>query len=108
MIKFNMKVMSCSVLLFTSLQSFAEETIKVTVKTNDKRAAAIGFSVEKKNSGSLGSSHTSRGPKDKSYQFGYKLDSIFGPGVDCGFLVLTRDSVVTLIKDGGKCQGILD
>ncbi|KTD64936.1 hypothetical protein [Legionella shakespearei] len=108
MIKFNIKAISCAVLTSISLQSFAEETIKVTVKTNDKRAAAIGFSVEKKNSGSLGNSHTGRGPKDKSYQFGYKLDSIFGPSIDCGFLVLTRDSVVTLIKDGGKCQGILD
>lgn len=108
MIKSTIKAISCAVLVLTSIQSFADETIKVTVKTNDKRVAAIGFSVEKKDSGSLGKSHTGKGPKDKTYQFGYKLDSVFGPNVDCGALVLTRDSVVTLIKEGGKCQGILD
>lgn len=107
MINLNIKALGCAVLVLSAMQTFAGETIKVTVKTKDKKAAAIGFSVEKKESGSLGKSYTGKGPKDKEYQFGYKLDSVFGPSVYCGALVLTQNSVVNLIKQDGQCQSIL-
>ena len=99
--------MSCLFLLLFTTQVIAGNTITVTVKTKEKKAAAIGFTVDGKEHGTLGSSYTGKGPINKEYHFGYKTGIIFGENIDCGVLTLTADSTVWLINQDNHCISIL-
>ena len=103
MIKHYVKTFSYIIIALFSLQAFAEDTISITVKTNEKTAAGIGYSVEGKDSGGAGKSYTGRGPKNMKYSFGYRRR---GTNIPCGTLTLTKNSNVTLITKGNKCHSI--
>ena len=98
------KIFSCIIIAVSSLQAFAEDSIKITVKTNEKAAAALGYSVGGKESGGAGKSFVGKGPKNKKYKFGYKKDTVNGPNISCGALTLTKNSTVTLVMKGHKCH----
>lgn len=89
-----------------SVQVMAADVIKVIVKTSERNAVAIGFTVDSREFGTLGKSYTGRGPVNKEYRFGYKKDSLFGDNVDCGKLTLTKDSTIILINQNNKCTTI--
>ncbi|KTD82512.1 hypothetical protein Lwal_0629 [Legionella waltersii] len=91
-----------------ALDAFAGETIKITVHSNEKNVVAIGFTVNGLNYGSLGNSYSTRGPKNKTYLFGIRKDSIFGESVSCGSLSLEKDSSITLVYQDNLCVSILD
>lgn len=101
------KSFCCMFITLFSLQVFATETIKVTVKTSENNAVAIGFTVDEKEFGTLGRTYVGKGPKDKEYRFGYKKDSLFGDNIDCGTLTLTQNSTIVLINQNNKCSSIL-
>ncbi|BCA96629.1 hypothetical protein TUM19329_29900 [Legionella antarctica] len=87
-----------------SIPAFAENTISITVKTNEKSAFAIGYFVGGEAKGSMGKSYSGKGPKNKKYLFGYKKKFINGNNVYCGAQILTQNSAVTLITEGSKCH----
>ncbi|CAM2812615.1 hypothetical protein [Legionella worsleiensis] len=103
MIKHTSKFWGCLGMSLFAAQVFAADTIKVTVKTTEKNAIAIGFTVDHKEYGTLGKSYTGRGPKDKVYYFGFRKDSILGENVSCGSLTLTQPSTVVLMMQENKC-----
>lgn len=107
MISLIIKSVFCGFIGFFSAQAFATDTIKVTVQTKEKKAVAIGYTVEKNQFGGLGNSFTGTGPINKEYLFGYRKDSIFGDNISCGSLTLTHDSTIILIKQDKKCQSII-
>ena len=96
---------------FSLFLAFAENsfaaTKKITVRvvaaksvTSKMRVWAIGFSVNKKGRGSLGSDTTKTGPAGGKYSFGFK-----GPngGANCGEATLGKDTTVVLHYKGKKC-----
>lgn len=101
------KLLSCIFSTLFCFQAFATDLIKVTVKTNERNAVAIGFTVDSRDYGTLGKSYSGKGPANKEYLFGYKKDSLFGDNVACGSLTLTRDSTVVLMIQNNTCIAIL-
>lgn len=87
-----------------SLQAFAEDEIEITVSTEEKSAAAIGYTVEGKASGGPGKSYTGKGPINKEYVFGYRKDSKDGEDIRCGVVTLTKNTHITLVTDEGGCH----
>lgn len=108
MIKKSLKNLNALVLLSFSMQAFAHDTIRVDVKTKEKTAAALGFTVDGKRSGSRGKIHSGKGPVNREYIFGYRKNSAFGPDVLCGSKVLTKDSTVTLVMVGDQCSIVVN
>ena len=102
------KVFGCIALSLFSIQAFAEDTIKITVKTDEKSAAAVGYTVGGKESGGPGKSYVGNGPKNKEYLFGYRKNSEQGPNISCGALTLTQDSNVTLVTQGDECHSVMN
>lgn len=98
--------MSYIILALFSLQALAEGTIKVTIKTSETSASALGYTVEGKESGGPGKSYTGKGPKNKKYSFGYRKKTK-GTNISCGSLTLTKDSTVNLITKGKNCKSVL-
>ena len=107
MIKSHINFFGCIIIMLFSLQAFAENTITITVKTNEKTAAAIGYTVGGKDSGGPGKSYTGQGPKNKKYVFGYRKNSVKGTDITCGTLTLTKSSNVFLITKGNKCRCVI-
>lgn len=93
---------------FFSIQAFASDTINIIVKTTEERAAAIGFSVDGKKSGSRGKIHSGTGPVNKSYLFGYRKNSVMNADILCGTRTLTKDSTITLIVKGEHCSLVVN
>ncbi|HHT0593359.1 TPA: hypothetical protein ACTXXA_002273 [Legionella anisa] len=108
MIKKSLENLSVLALLSFSIQAHANDTIRVHVKTNEKTAAAIGFTVDGKRSGSRGKIHSGNGPVNREYIFGYRKNSTFGHDVLCGSKVLTKDSTVTLVIRGDQCSIVVN
>ena len=107
MIRHYIKFFSCIIISLLCLQVFAEETISISVNTNEKTAAGIGYSVGGKDSGGTGKSYAGTGPKNKRYLFGYRKNSIKGTNISCCALTLRKDSKVTLITKGTKCRCVV-
>ena len=97
---------SCMILSLLTLQAFAEQ-ITVSVTTNDPTAAAIGYTVEGKESGGSGKSYTGHGPSNQTYAFGFRKTSVKGKNISCGSAVLTKNSNVTLVTKGNRCHSII-
>ncbi|WP_392538170.1 hypothetical protein [Legionella sp. 227] len=91
-----------------AIQAIAKDTISVQVKTDEKTAAALGFTVEGKKSGARGKSYSGKGPANKVYIFGYRKNSAFGPDILCGSQKLAKDSIVTLVTTGDHCSIEID
>jgi len=108
MIRNTLKTFSCITMTLFSLNAFAEEKIKITVKTNEKTAAGIGYSVAGRDLGGLGKTYSGKGPTNKKYVFGYRKHSIYGSNVTCGEQILTKDSTIILVTQGDKCQIVID
>lgn len=100
----SIKYLSCGIITLLSTHTFAADMVKITVKTSERTAAAIGFTVEGKASGGIGKSYSSTGPKNKQYSFGYRKNSIFGENIPCGSLTLSQDSTVVLIYQNNECH----
>lgn len=96
------RVLICGTLVLLSLQSNAE-TIQVKVNTKEKNVAALGFSVEGRESGSPGRFYSGKGPKNKEYRFGYRR-ALYSKNITCGSLVLTKDSLITLVIKEDQCS----
>ncbi|ARB91654.1 hypothetical protein [Legionella longbeachae] len=101
-------ILSCLISFFYSTGIFANDTIRVQVKTNEKSAAALGFVVEGKKSGTAGKSYLGRGPSNKKYVFGFRKHTPFGDDIICGSKTLTKDSTVTLVVLGDNCSITVD
>ena len=108
MIRNSVKRVSSLIIALFSIQSFAADTIKITVKTNESSAAGIGYTVAGKESGGPGKSYAGTGQKNKTYAFGYRKNSIKGKNIPCGSLTLTKDSKVTLVMKGKQCHSIVN
>lgn len=108
MIISSLKAVSCITMAMFSLSAFADDQIKITVKTDEKTAAAIGYAVGGKALGGLGKTYSGSGPTNKKYVFGYRKHSIYGANVTCGELVLNKDSIVVIVADGNKCQVLIN
>lgn len=104
MFKCNIKGFSCIFLASFSCHALANDTIEITVKTDEKTAAGIGYSVKGKNFGSVGRSYKGEGPGNKQYTFGYKKDSLAGKNISCGTLILTKNTLVNLIMEKNTCH----
>lgn len=101
------KIISLSVLLLASSSVMAKDMITVTVKTKIVNAAAIGFTVDGQNYGSLGREYSGKAPAHRDFSFGYRKDSIFGADISCGNLVLDKNSTVLLITDNNRCISVI-
>lgn len=101
------KTFKAILLCALSFPVFASDSIKITVKTAEKNAVAIGFTVDKQDYGALGKSYTGTGPRNKEYFFGYKKDSIFGENIFCGTLILDQNATVILIHQNDGCKTVL-
>jgi hypothetical protein len=108
MIHYCTKFFGGFILTLFSIQVFAESTINITVKTDEKLAAGIGYTVEGKESGGAGKSYVGKGPRNKTYSFGYRKKSIKGANISCGSLILTKDSNVSLLMTNNKCRSHLN
>lgn len=106
MIKHYIKFFGCILITLFSLQAVAKDMITIKVRTNEKTAAAIGYTVGGKNSGGAGKSYVGKGPKNKRYSFGYRKNSVTGKDISCGSLTLTRSANVSLITKGKKCMSV--
>lgn len=80
------------------------ETINITVTIHAKDVAGVGYSVEGKESGEAGNSHSGVGPSNKTYSFGYRKRPKLDENIPCGSTQLTKDSKVTLIVEGEHCH----
>jgi hypothetical protein len=107
MIRSSVRIFSCFITLF-SFQTYADDTIRITVKTSENAAAGIGYSVGGKNSGTLGKSYTGKGTKNQEYAFGYRKNSIMGTDIKCGSITLTKDTTITLVTQGDKCLSVVE
>lgn len=103
----SIKFFSALIITLFSLQSVASTTIRVNVRTNEPKASALGFSVDGKRTGGIGRSFSGRGPVNRTYLFGYKTKAPQRTNVSCGSHVLTKDSTVTLVTQGNRCQSIV-
>lgn len=86
---------------------FAANTIDITVTTNDRTAAVIGYSVNGKKSGGTGKSYRGKGPGSSTYLFGYRRSYLGGKDIPCGSHALTENSHVILINKGNRCRSIV-
>ncbi|MCW8397355.1 hypothetical protein OQJ26_00915 [Legionella sp. PATHC038] len=96
------------ILFSFAIHAIAKDTISVQVKTDEKTAAALGFTVEGKKSGARGKFYSGKGPANKVYIFGYRKNSAFGPDILCGSQKLAKDSIVTLVTTGDHCSIEID
>jgi hypothetical protein len=108
MMKHFIKIVSCLTITLFSLQTYADNRISIQVKTSEKTAAGIGYSVGGKELGGSGKSYSGKGPINQRYLFGYRKNSANGPNIQCGSLILTKNSSVTLVTKGNKCQSVLN
>ena len=108
MIKSSIKILSFLVIFFSSIQVFANDTIRVNVKTNEQKAAALGFAVDGKKYGTRGKSYSGKGPANKEYVFGYRKNFSISPDISCGSKTLTKDSTITLVITGEHCSIVVD
>lgn len=86
-------------------QHSSQEKIKVQVQLQapkDANIRAVGFSVGKSSTGSLGRMTTKSGPANAMYSFGLRKKN--GEDVPCGKAKLTKNSIVKLTYDGKKCK----
>lgn len=108
MMKHSFITLSCIAVTLISLQTFAGDKITITVKTSEKTAAGIGYSVGGKESGGSGKSYSGKGPINQRYKFGYRKNSIHGPNIPCGALTLIKNSSIILVTKGNKCQSVIN
>jgi len=107
MTRTSIKLFSCLIIALFSLNTFATNTIRVNVRTSIQAANALGFSVDGRRAGSLGRSFSGRGPTNRTYLFGYRTKAPNRKNISCGSHVLTKNSTVTLITKGSRCQSIV-
>jgi hypothetical protein len=105
--RYCIKIFICTIIALFCLQAFSEDTISVTVKMDGKTAAGIGYSVGGKDFGGSGTTYEGKGPKNKSYLFGYRKNSVKGVNISCGALTLTKNSNVILVTKDNKCHSII-
>jgi len=99
------RYITCSIAIgLLSAQTFAANTITISVSTTEKAATGIGYSVDGKEIGGPGKSYTGKGPKNKKYSFGYRKKSA---DISCGALTLNKNSTVSLVTKGNKCRTVL-
>lgn len=103
----SLNIISCGIIALFSVQAFAADTIKINVKTNEKTAQGIGYSVGGVESGGAGQSYSGTGPKNGTYEFGYRTTAGKGDDIPCGSLKLTKNSNVALVVKGRKCRSVL-
>lgn len=104
------KPIKITVAVFAALsffQVFAADTIQITVTASDK-AAAVGFLVDGKKTGGIGSTYSAKGPVNKAYFFGYRKRVIGGTDIPCGTLILNKNSKVQLVTKGDQCYSVLN
>lgn len=97
----------CVLFSLFALSAHATQSINVTVKTNEKSAIAVGFSVEGRHLGGLGKAFSAKGPSQKEYTFGFKKDSIFGENIACGSLLLKKNTTVLMIYQNNQCVSLI-
>ncbi|MDI1351370.1 MAG: hypothetical protein PSV35_01155 [bacterium] len=107
MLKHYIQTLSTIFLYLMSVSSFGEDTIKIIVKTDERAAAAIGYSVGGKALGGLGKTYVGKGPKNQQYAFGYRKDLFRGIDVSCGVLTLNDNAKVVLITKGKVCRSVI-
>jgi hypothetical protein len=91
----------------SSLHVFADDLIQITVIATDK-AAAVGYLVEGKKTGGLGSTYSGKGPVNKEYSFGYRKRVLGGTDISCGTLILNKNSKVQLVTHGEQCHTLVN
>lgn len=109
--KLNTKIFRRSAVAVLAVLAFfqvhAADTIQITVIASDK-AAAVGFLVDGKKTGGIGSTYSAKGPVNKAYFFGYRKRVIGGTDIPCGTLTLNKNSKVQLITKGDQCYSVLN
>lgn len=90
-----------------SHKSHAKKTISVTVGVDKQLAKRIqvfglGFMVNNKRRGGMGTRTTKSGPAYATYSFGFK--QYRGKQVSCGSSVLKEDCDVVLYYQGNRCH----
>ncbi|MDX1902343.1 MAG: hypothetical protein SFW66_10160 [Gammaproteobacteria bacterium] len=99
---------SIFIALFFMFFSLASYAIQVDVQSTSKDVAALGFTVDGKNHGSMGKKYHATGMPVGVYSFGIRANSIFGKDVACslngqGSVTLQRDTTAVLDYDGNQC-----
>jgi hypothetical protein len=106
MIKNYIILFGCIMLTIFTLPLFAKE-ITIRVMTRDSTAAAIGFTVNGKESGGAGKLYTGNGPSNQKYSFGFRKTSVNGKNIRCGSLTLNKNSTIVLVKKGNRCHSAI-
>jgi hypothetical protein len=101
------KKISCLTILLTNCSLYAE-SVSVTVKTNEKKAFAVGYQVEGKSSGAIGKTYLGKGPKNKKYFFGYRRNLFYGENISCGSLILSKNTTVILVHKDKECHCVIE
>lgn len=108
MIKHFIQYAAWVLITLVSVQVYADDKIKISVDTGEQSVAAIGFTVDGRNSGGPGKSYTGKGPKNKEYKFGYRKDLLRGTDIPCGRATLSKDSHVTLVVKEDTCSHVVN
>lgn len=88
--------------------TYAEDIVVEVKVVATERAGAVGYLVEGKSSGGLGSYYSGKGPSSKRYVFGYRKQAIGGEDISCGSAILSKNSQVKLIVKGNQCYTVIN
>lgn len=92
----------------TSDSEIATDSITISVTVNDEEVAGVGYRVNGKDVGGQGTSHTSTGPSNQYYAFGFRKKHRTGTHIQCGTHKLTQNSHVILTVDRNGCHSTVE
>lgn len=103
--KTNLKILSMfAILLNVTAPAFTSNLIKIHVHSEYKNTFALGYKVNGKSKGAVGSNYNGKGPANSIYKFGLRKKSSKHTNITCGTHKLTHDSKVILIINGNTCE----
>lgn len=82
--------------------------IQVSVRSSSPAVSALGFQVNGKKYGGMGKSYNKSGLPSGSYQFGVRINGVFGTDVPCfgqgkKAVSLSKDTKATLNYSNNRC-----
>lgn len=102
------RVLTGSLLLCFLSNSYA---INVNVRSTSNDVSALGFTVNGKNHGGMGTSYSAMNMPAGTYTFGVRVGgAVFGTDVPCNpvsgskYVNLNKDTTATLVYDGKSCK----
>lgn len=100
MFKFTSRVLIFTILSIACTSSFA---INVSVQSPSQGVSALGFQVNGQKYGAAGRFYSKNNMPAGTYQFGVRVNGLFGEDVGCAVAKLTKNTTVIVRYDGKRC-----